>query len=120
VADLFFSEVVGWHRHDWVSDDHFSVDGTLIEAWASLKSFQRKAATPPRRQRVDGLQRRETLERYTSTTDPEAKLVRKGLGKEERLCFAGHATMENRNGLCVLFEVAPAIGVRNPRWPWTR
>jgi hypothetical protein len=47
---------------------------------------------------------------HESTTDPEAKLLRKGPGKEARLCFAGHATMENRNGLCVLFEVKPAVG----------
>ncbi len=47
---------------------------------------------------------------HASTTDPESKLLRKGKGKEARLCFAGHATMENRNGLCVLFDVKPAVG----------
>ncbi len=114
VADLFFSEIVELARqHGWVSDDHFSVDGTLIESWASLKSFRPKDG--PKGPGggngwtdFQGEQRRNDT--HASTTDPEAKLVRKGPGKEARLCFAGHATMENRHGLCVLFTVKPAVG----------
>lgn len=114
VADLFFAEVVNLaRRHGWVSDDHFSVDGTLIEAWASLKSFKRKDD-----QRgpgggngwVDFKGQSRSNDTHQSTSDPEAKLVRKGNGQEAKLSFAGHATMENRHGLCVLFEVHPAVG----------
>lgn len=116
VADLFFAEVVWLAKNrGWVSDQHFSVDATLIEAWASLKSFKAK------KDRRDGgpgdgnnwpdfrgEQRRNAT--HESTTDPEAKLVRKGDGREAKLAFAGHAAMENRHGLCVLFEVKPAAG----------
>lgn len=115
VADLFFAEVV-WLAKDqgWISDQHFSVDATLIEAWASLKSFKPKNAGGPDRGDgngwVDfkGQQRRNDT--HESTTDPEAQLTRKGDGREAKLAFSGHATMENRHGLCVLFEVKPAIG----------
>jgi hypothetical protein len=95
----------------WVADQHFSVDATLIEAWASLQSFK-----PKKHDRGDGKgwadfkgekRRNDTHE---STTDPEAKLVRKGDGREAKLAFAGHAAMENRHGRCVLFEVKPAAG----------
>jgi transposase len=114
VADLFFAEVVWLAKgRGWVSDQHFSVDATLIEAWASLKSFKPKQ---DERDRGDGNgwadfkgeQRRNAT--HASTTDPEAKLVRKGDGREAKLAFAGHATMENRHGLCVLFEVQSAVG----------
>ena len=114
VADLFFSEVVELARKNgWVSDDHFSVDGTLIEAWASVKSFRPKGTDEgpgSGNTWTDFKGHKRTNDTHESTTDPEAKLVRKGDGKEARLCFAGHATMENRNGLCVLFEVKPAVG----------
>ncbi|MFT3869169.1 MAG: IS5 family transposase [Nibricoccus sp.] len=114
VADLFFSEVVALaRRHGWVSDDHFSVDGTLIESWASLKSFKRKDQPPGPgggNNWTDYKGEKRSNDTHASTTDPEAKLVRKGPGKEARLSFAGHATMENRHGLCVLFEVHPAVG----------
>jgi transposase len=115
VADLFFAEVVELARtRGWVSDEHFSVDATLLEAWAALKSFKPKdgdrggpgagnAWTDFRGQ----TRRNDT---HASTTDAEAKLVRKGDGREARLSFAGHAAMENRHGLCVLFEVHPAVG----------
>jgi transposase len=114
VADVFFAEVVNLaRRHGWVSDDHFSVDATLIESWASLKSFKPKGdRSGPGNGNTwtdfKGENRRNDT--HESTTDAEAKLVRKGPGKEARLCFAGHATMENRHGLCVLFEVHPAVG----------
>lgn len=114
VADLFFAEVVALARqHGWVSDDHFSVDGTLIESWASLKSFRPKEEPkgPGSGNRwTDYKGENRKNDTHESTTDPEAKLVRKGDGQEARLRFAGHATMENRHGLCVLFEVKPAIG----------
>lgn len=116
VADLFFAEVVWLAKNrGWLSDQHFSVDATLIEAWASLKSFK-----PKQDDRgggpgdgngwadFKGEQRRNDT--HSSTTDPEAKLVRKGDGREAKLAFSGHATMENRHGLCVLFEVHPAVG----------
>ena len=114
VADLFFSEVVELARqHGWVSDDHFSVDGTLIEAWASMKSFRPKGdnqgpGSGNAWKDFKGEKRRNDT--HASTTDPEAKLMRKGPGQEARLCFGAHATMENRNGLCVLFDVKPAVG----------
>ena len=114
VADLFFAEVVTLARaHRWVSSDHFSVDGTLIESWALLKSFRAKddqQGPGPGNAWTNfkGQQRRN--ETHESTTDGEAKLVRKGLGKEARLCFAGYATVENRHGVCVLFDVTPAVG----------
>ena len=114
VADGFFGEVVELARkHGWVSDDRFSVDGTLIEAWASMKSFRPKGDD----QRpgggnawMDFKGEKRSNDTHASTTDPQAKLLRKGSGKESRLCFGGHATMENRNGLCVLFDVKPAVG----------
>jgi transposase len=114
VADLFFSEVVELaRRHGWVSDEHFSVDATLIEAWASMKSFKPKGSaggTGTGNPWTDFKGEKRRNDTHASTTDPEAKLLRKGPGREARLCFTGHAAMENRNGLCVLFEVHPAVG----------
>ena len=117
VADRFFAEVVRLAKNrGWVSDQHFSVDATLIEAWASLKSFKPKAEEGGDRDDGDGNgwadfkgQKRRN-DTHESTTDPEAKLVRKGDGREAKLAFAGHAAMENRHGLCVLFEVKSAVG----------
>lgn len=114
VADLFFAEVVEVaRRHNWVSNDHFSVDATLIEAWASLKSFKPKGTDQgpgSGNSWTDFKGEKRGNATHESTTDAEAKLVRKGPGKEARLSFAGHATMENRHGLCVRFEVQPAVG----------
>jgi transposase len=97
-----------------LSNDHFSVDGTLIEAWASMKSFKPKTpgesdggddAEPPapggRNVEVDFKGQKRSNETHESTTDPEARLYRKGPGMEARLCFIGHALMENRSGLIV-------------------
>jgi len=88
--------------------DHFSVDGTLIEAWASMKSFKPKAGAdePPsqgggRNKEADFHGEKRSNETHASTTDPEARLYRKGAGKEAKLCFIGHALMENRNALFV-------------------
>jgi transposase len=91
-----------------LSTDHFSVDGTLIEAWASTKSFRPKDGSdePPaagggRNKEADFHGAKRSNETHASTTDPEAKLYRKGKGKEAKLSFMGHALMENRNGLVV-------------------
>src|SRR6201984_451092 len=91
-----------------LSTDHFSVDGTLIEAWASMKSFKPKDGSdePPadgdgRNREADFHGEKRRNDTHASTTDPEARLYRKGPGKEAKLCFMGHALMENRNGLVV-------------------
>jgi transposase len=89
-----------------LSSDHFSVDGTLLEAWASPKSFRPKdgSGTPPgagRNGARDFHGERRKNDTHASTTDPDARLFRKGPGKEARLCFMGHALMENRHGLIV-------------------
>jgi transposase len=114
VADLFFAEVVALaNQHGWVSNEHFSVDGTLIQAWASIKSFKPKGSEQgpgSGNTWTDFKGQKRSNDTHESTTDPEAKLVRKGNGQEARMSFAGHATMENRNGLCVLFDVRSAVG----------
>jgi Transposase DDE domain len=91
-----------------LSMDHFSVDGTLIEAWASMKSFKPKEGSdeppPPdggRNAEANFHGQKRSNDTHVSMTDPEAKLYRKGSGKEAKLCFMGHALMENRNGLVV-------------------
>ena len=90
-----------------LSHEHFSVDGTLIEAWASLKSFKPKDGAKPdetdppqgRNPEVNFRGERRSNETHASTTDPDARLYRKGNGMEAKLCFMAHARMENRNGL---------------------
>lgn len=98
-----------------LSSDHFSVDGTLIESWASMKSFRPKdgSGEPP----ADGRNGERNFHRekrsnatHISTTDPDAKLYRKGEGRESRLCYMGHVLMENRNGLAVAGDVTRATG----------
>jgi hypothetical protein len=91
-----------------LSTDHFSVDGTLIQAWASMKSFKPKdgSGEPPsdgggRNAEADFHGERRSNETHASTTDPDARLYRKGKGKEAKLCFMGHGLMENRHGLLV-------------------
>src|SRR5215212_4249139 len=118
VAQRFFDEVVfEADRLDLLSDAHFTVDGTLIEAAASLKSFRPKddaaLAVPvddPGNPTVDFRGERRSNATHRSTTDPEARLARKGKGKEARLVFVGHALMENRHGLLVDFQVTRASG----------
>ena len=116
-AELFFARVVGLaQEHGWVSDAHFTVDGTLIDAWASLKSFQPKEGPKggndgdPGNPSVDFHGEKRSNATHASSTDPEAQLARKGRGKEARLCFGLHALMENRNGLCVQAEISTAHG----------
>jgi transposase len=118
VAAKFMAAVLGQPRvKALLSDDHFSVDGTLIEAWASMKSFKPKGedgGAPPggggRNAERDFHGEKRTNQTHTSTTDPDARLFRKGRGKEARLCHLGHLLMENRNGLIVDALVTPATG----------
>ena len=89
-----------------LSSEHFSVDGTLIEAWASMKSFRPKDGSgeppaPGRNSERDFHGERRCNDTHASTTDPEARLARKSAGREAKLCFMGHALMENRSGLIV-------------------
>lgn len=99
-----------------LSRDHFSVDGTLIEAWASMKSFRPKDGDDDngpglgRNGERDFHGERRRNDTHESTTDPEARLYRKGNGRESKLCFMGHALMENRNGLVVGGGVTLASG----------
>lgn len=112
VSQRFFDQVVRLAREKGLlSDEHFTVDGTLIEAWASMKSFQRKDSAGPKGPGGSGDFRgeRRTNATHQSTTDPEARLMRKGAGKEAKLCFAGHALMDNRYGLCVEATVTEAL-----------
>ena len=90
-----------------LSSDHFSVDGTLIEAWASMKSVKPKdgSGEPPaqggRNADADFHGQKRSNDTHASTTDPDARLYRKGKGKETKLCFIGHGLMKNRHGLLV-------------------
>jgi|TARA_B100001971_G_scaffold177654_1_gene172210 transposase len=104
-----------------LSRDHFSVDGTLIEAWASMKSFRPKDGqdgqgggddgnAPGRNQERDFHGEKRSNATHESTTDGEARLYRKGSGRESKICFMGHAFMENRNGLVVGGGVSLATG----------
>ena len=107
IARRFFDEVVRLARKDkLLSSDHFTVDGTLIEAWASFKSFKRKDDDEPPKPgdgtgMVDFKGEKRSNATHQSTTDPEAKLMRKGNGQPAKLSYGGHALMENRSGLCV-------------------
>jgi transposase len=98
-----------------LSSDHFSVDGPLIEAWASMKSFRPKDGSgeppgPGRNGERDFRKETRSNETHASTTDPDARLYRKSAGQESRLCFMGHALMENRNGLVVDATLTHATG----------
>jgi transposase len=117
VAAEFFELVVKQARErGLLSDEHFTVDGTLIEAWASLKSFKAKGAkrgTPPEdpgNPTVDFHGEKRSNRTHESTTDPESRLLRKGPGKEAKLSYMGHVVMENRNGLAVAGCVTQATG----------
>lgn len=119
IGRAFFAEIVAAARASGVlSDEHFTVDGTRIEAWASVKSFRPKTETPVDRPPPDdpgnptvnfhGEQR--TNATHESTTDPEARLYKKGRGHEAKLSYLGHVTIENRNGLVVDARLTPATG----------
>lgn len=114
IAGKFLGAVIS---HPWVkrllSTQHFSVDGTLIEAWAGMKSFQPKDQDPngPGASGSDDFHgQKRSNATHSSTTDPYARLYRKGRGKPAQLCYMGHVLMENRNGLAVAAQVTPANG----------
>ena len=118
IAAKFFQGVLGQPEvRALLSNEHFSVDGTLIEAWASLKSFKPKDA-PGGGPRSGGGRNAErdfhgekrSNASHASTTDPDARLLRRGRGKEARLCHMGHLLMENRSGLIVDAMLTPASG----------
>jgi transposase len=120
VAAAFFEAVLAQAgARGLLSDEHFTVDGTLIEAWAGQKSFKRRdshaAARPPKdddpsNPSIDFHGERRRNDTHQSTSDPEARLARKGAGKEAKLSYAGHVLMENRNGLAVNCCVTKASG----------
>jgi transposase len=117
IAEAFFQAVLKQARQqNLLSDEHFSVDGTLLEAWASLKSFRRKdakhSAPPddPGNAAVDFHGERRSNQTHESKTDPDAKLARKGKGKEAKLSYNGNLLVENRNGLIVNTEMFEANG----------
>ena len=116
VATKFFEAIRRQaERADLLSNEHFTVDGTLIEAWASMKSFRPKDDQDPptsggRNSEVDFKGQQRKNDTHQSTTDPEARLLKKGQGKEAKLCFMGHALMENRSGLVVDSRLTQATG----------
>lgn len=122
IADRFFEEVVAQAKlRRYVSSEHFSVDGTLLEAWASHKSFKpndQPAAGDDdddirptgRNSEVDWRGQKRSNKTHTSTTDPEARLARKSMNTAARLCYSGHLLMENRNALIIDAELTEATG----------
>ena len=116
IAAKFMAAVLGQKRiKTLLSDEHFSVDGTLIEAWASLKSFRPKdgSGAPPgpgRNGERNFHGEKRSNETHASTTDPEARLARKGDGQASRMAYAGHLLMENRHGLIVTAQLTQASG----------
>lgn len=126
VARLFFAEIYDLARAEgWASAEHFTADGTLIESWASLKSFVRKDGTEEQKVRdakdddpgnptvnFHGEKRRNDT--HQSTTDPDSVLYKKATGKEAKLCFGGHILMENRHGLCADFTIHNPIAQGEP------
>src|ERR1041385_2461902 len=117
VAEKFFYAVVEQAKRERLtSSEHFTVDGTLIEAWASLKSFKNKDGVDkdppddPGNPTVDFRGEKRSNDTHASTTDPEARLAKKSKGKEAKLSYSAHALMENRNGLLMDFRVDQADG----------
>jgi transposase len=119
IAVEFLEKVIAMaEEQGLISKEHFSVDGTLLEAWASLKSFKPKDSPPPegpgsssgRNEEVDFHGEKRSNKTHASKTDPEALLAKKGKGKEAKLCYTGHALMENRSGLVINAKVTQATG----------
>jgi transposase len=116
VATAFLEQVVEQaRRRGLLSGEHFTVDGTLLEAWAGLKSFKRKGDPPQRPEdpgnpTVNFHGEKRSNDTHASTTDPEARLARKGPAREAKLSYAGHAVIDNRHGLVVNAEATPATG----------
>lgn len=107
VAQQFFVEVNKQAKR-FMSDEHFTVDGTLIQAWASQKSFRRKEGSDDDGANFHGQKR--TNDTHESTTDPDARLYKKSYGKESHLAYLGHALVENRNGLIAAAMATQADG----------
>jgi transposase len=117
IAEAFFVEILAQAREArLLSDEHFTVDGTLLEAWASMKSFKRRdgnAQAPPDdpgNPTVDFHGEKRSNATHQSTTDPDARLYKKSAGRPAQLAYLGHVLMENRHGLVVDTEVTPADG----------
>ena len=115
IHKVFFQKVIEQARQRrLLSDEHFTVDGTLIEAWAGHKSFKPKGTRPdqapddPGNPTVDFRGQTRSNETHASTTDPDARLYRKSNGTESKLCYSGHILMDNRHGLAVDTEVTTA------------
>ena len=116
IAQRFLAEVLADPViRPLLSDEHFSVDGTMIDAWASMKSFRPKdgSGTPPtpgRNGERDFHGEKRSNETHASTTDPDARLYKKANGQPAKLCHLGHVVMENRSGLVVAASLTPATG----------
>jgi len=119
IAQAFFERVLAQARErHLLSAEHFTVDATLLEAWAGLKNFRPKKQDPtdppppddPGNPTVNFHGERRSNATHHSTTDPEARLFRKGNGREAKLCYMGHVLMENRNGLVVRAQATAATG----------
>jgi transposase len=116
IADAFFAEVLGTIREEGLlSDEHFTVDGTLLEAWASYKSFRPNDTDgpppdDPKNPTVDFRGETRRNETHQSTTDPDARLFKKGTGREAKLAYLGHLLTENRHGFIVDTAVTAATG----------
>jgi transposase len=117
IAAAFFDAVVDQARQaNLLSDEHFTVDGTLLDAWASLKSFRRTDDGPtappddPGNPTINFHGESRRNDTHQSTTDPDARLARKGNGKEAKLSYAGHVLLDNRHGLVANVCVTPATG----------
>ena len=117
IAEKFFAQVLEQARDaQLLSDEHFSVDGTLIEAWASQKSFQKKeggeskAKDDPGNPTVDFHGEKRSNDTHESTTDPDARLARKSSGHEAKLAYCGNVLIENRHGLVVDTELLRCNG----------
>jgi hypothetical protein len=125
-ARLFFAEVYDLSRQEgWTSDTHFTADGTLIEAWASLKSFVRQDGKDQEKVRsakdedpgnptINFHREKRSNQTHRSTTDPQSVLYRKGNGQPSKLCFGSHVLMENRNGLCAAITIHNPIAEKEP------
>lgn len=116
VATAFFEQVLAQAKaYRLLSDEHFTVDGTLIDAWAGQKSFKPKGQVPPPpddpgNPSVNFRGEHRTNATHASTTDPEARLYKKARDREAKLCLLGHVLVENRHGLMVNAMVTPATG----------
>jgi transposase len=117
IAQLFFEQVLAQARElGLTSDEHFTVDGTLVEAWAGLKSFKRREGADqeppddPGNPTVNFRGEKRRNDTHQSTTDPDSRLYTKGSGQEAKLYFTGHVVMENRNGLAVGVQLTQATG----------